>query len=131
MSVLDASALLAWLQDENGALLVSAALDRGAAISILNWTEALSKIANDGKDPDTLTTDLTDAGIDEDTLRIEPITTADAIAIARLRPVTRAQGLSLADRACLTLATRLAVPALTTDHAWEHANVQAEITLIR
>ena len=130
-SVVDASALLAWLQDENGAPIVGAALDAGAAVSIINWTEALSKIADDGKDPEMLMAELAAIGIDERTLWIEPITKADAIAIARMRPATRAQGLSLADRACLALAARLGVPALTTDHAWKHATVDTDVTLIR
>ncbi len=45
--------------------------------------------------------------------------------------MTKPQGLSLADRACLALAARLNVPALTTDHVWTDANVAAEVKLIR
>jgi ribonuclease VapC len=130
-SVLDASALLAWLHDEDGAVLVGAALDAGAAISIVNWTEALSKVAADGREPETLIAQLAEIGIDEHKLSVEPITKTDAILIARLRPATTAQGLSLADRACLTLAARLRIPAITADRAWADVNVDAEVTLIR
>ena len=51
--------------------------------------------------------------------------------IAKLRPITKAQGLSLADRACLVLAARLGVPALTTDRTWADTEVDAEVKLIR
>jgi PIN domain nuclease of toxin-antitoxin system len=64
-------------------------------------------------------------------LRVEPITEADCIEIAKLRAATIKLGLSLADRACLTLAARLGIPALTTDRAWAHAEVDAEVRLIR
>ena len=35
-----------------------------------------------------------------------------------LAPVTRAMGLSLGDRACLALAKRFDLPAITADQAW-------------
>jgi len=53
-SVLDASALLAWLQSEQGADLVVDALAAGTVISVFNWVEALSKIADTGRNPETL-----------------------------------------------------------------------------
>lgn len=62
---------------------------------------------------------------------IEPLTEADCVTVARLRATTRPLGLSLADRACLTLAKRLGVPALTTDRAWADADTGAEIQLVR
>lgn len=64
-------------------------------------------------------------------LSIEPLTAADCVEIAKLRPITKAQGLSLADRACLVLAARLGVPALTADSIWTQAEAPAEIKLIR
>jgi bifunctional DNA-binding transcriptional regulator/antitoxin component of YhaV-PrlF toxin-antitoxin module len=42
----------------------------------------------------------------------------DAATIARLRPLTKAAGLGLGDRACLALAKRLGVPALTAERSW-------------
>jgi PIN domain nuclease of toxin-antitoxin system len=38
---------------------------------------------------------------------------------------------SLADRACLALAERLGVPAVTADREWAKADVAAEVQLIR
>ena len=48
-----------------------------------------------------------------------------AIRAALLLPATRSAGLSLGDRACLALAERSGVPALTADTAWSGV---AEVT---
>ena len=53
-SVLDASALLAYLQDESGAEVVEEALARGSAMSAANWAEVLSKLAEAGQKPETV-----------------------------------------------------------------------------
>ncbi len=37
---------------------------------------------------------------------------------ARLRPLTKQYGLSLGDRACLAVAVKLNVPAVTADKEW-------------
>jgi len=44
---------------------------------------------------------------------------------------TRATGLSLGDRACLALARREELPALTTDQRWARENVGVDVQLIR
>lgn len=122
---------MAWLQDEDGADAVVEAISVGAAISVANWAEILSKVAANGQDPEEIAERLRSTEFAEMSLRIEPITDADCIEIAKLRPKTAAWGLSLADRACLVLATRLGVPALTTDRIWEQADTSAEINVIR
>jgi ribonuclease VapC len=130
-SVLDASALMAHLNDEVGAEVVRQALNERAAISAFNWAEVLTKVAERGGDPELVAGELTAAGLLGDALVIEAVTEADCVEIARLRPVTIGQGLSLADRACLALAARLGVPALTADGVWAQADVGAEVQLIR
>jgi ribonuclease VapC len=114
-SILDASALIAYLHDESGADAVVDAITAGAAVSVVNWAEALSKVAADGDDPqqvsDTLQTSASP-------LLLQPLTDADCVEIARLRPLTKAHGLSLADRACLALAKRLNIPVVTADREW-------------
>jgi ribonuclease VapC len=130
-SVLDASALMAVLHDEDGASVVMEAISEGAAISVANWAEVLSKLAEAGRNPEDASSELRRAEGSRRALTIEPMIAADCIAIARLRPITRAQGLSLADRACLALAQRLRVPALTADREWVAADVEAEVRLIR
>ena len=48
-----------------------------------------------------------------------------------LRSATRSAGLSLGDRACLALAERLGVPALTTDRIWGTLQLGIQIEVIR
>lgn len=130
-SVLDASALTALIRDEDGSSAVVEAIASGAAISVANWAEVLSNAAADGHDPQQVAEQLQKNEFADVALRVEPITEADCIEIAKLRPTTKPQGLSLADRACLALAARLGVPALTADSIWAQAEAPAEVKLIR
>jgi ribonuclease VapC len=122
---------MAILHAEDGASVVIDAIGEGAAVSVVNWAEVLSKLAEAGKDPEIAAAELRRAEGSRRALSIEPLTAADCVAAARLRPITRRQGLSLADRACLALAQRLNVPALTADREWLTADVAAEVRLIR
>jgi PIN domain nuclease of toxin-antitoxin system len=130
-SVVDASALLALVHDEPGAAPVADAIAAGTAISIVNLAEALSKLAEAGKDPDRARSELRAAAGEEGALVIEPLTETDCVEVARLRPRTRELGLSLADRACIALAKRLAVPVVTADRTWAEADLGIEVRLIR
>jgi ribonuclease VapC len=132
-SVLDASALLALIQDEAGASDVEEAVAAGAAISSVNFAEVLTKLGETGTEPGTAATEIARAIAGaRAALRIEPFVSEDAIETARLRPHTRASGLSLADRACLALAARYEVPALTTDRSWSGlTEVGVAVQLIR
>lgn len=127
-SILDASALIALLHDETGADAVVDAIAATAAVSVVNWAEALSKIAADSDDPQLVAARFQAS---ESPLVLEPLTAADCIEIARLRPLTKQHGLSLADRACLALARRLAIPILTADRAWANLAVGVAVQLIR
>jgi ribonuclease VapC len=122
---------MAVLHAEDGASVVIEAIGEGAAVSVVNWAEVLSKLAEAGKDPELAAAELRRAEGSRRALSIEPLTAADCVAVARLRPVTRRQGLSLADRACLSLAERLGVPALTADRKWLEADVVAAVQMIR
>lgn len=130
-SVLDASALLAYLQDEPGAELVASALSRGCQISTVNWAEVMTKADETGTPPDELTRALTERGILGQLLLVVPFDAAQARRVAKLRRSTRAQGLSLADRSCLALAIERGLPALTTDRVWKDLAVGAEIETLR
>jgi PIN domain nuclease of toxin-antitoxin system len=129
--VLDASALLAYLNDETGADLVEEALLSGAAISAVNLAEVLSKLAEVGDDPQSVIENLKRRGLLGSKLAVSPLSEEDAVMIARLYRSTKAHGLSLGDHACLGLALRLRVPALTADRAWSRLKVAVKIEPIR
>lgn len=132
--VLDASALLAYLNAESGADAVEEALGSGARVGIVNWAEVLSKVAEKGGDPGVLEDRLERAGVLGQALEVMTMTRQDALTVGKLRPLTEDAGLSLADRSCLALTIRLGVPALTTDRDWAELDAEAlgaEVRLIR
>jgi PIN domain nuclease of toxin-antitoxin system len=115
--VLDASAILALLQDEPGADRVARVLD-GAVASAVNLSEVACKLADHGMPLDLIQTALGELGLD-----IRPFDTDAAYQVAVLRPLTRAAGLSLGDRACLALAGNLAGVAITADRTWSKLDI--------
>lgn len=123
--VLDASALLALLNDEPGARAVSECLD-GASMSAVNWCETYGKLRGGGVPGAAL-----EAGMAATGITVIPFDTDQAYAAGELLPVGRSAGLSLADRACLSLAQRLGVPAVTADTAWQTVDVDVEVVCIR
>ena len=114
--VLDASALLVYLQRERGHLVVAPVLE-AAAMSAVNLSEVLQKSAA-GVSTAGLQADLQAVG-----LRVYAFDTEDAACAADLWASTRKLGLSLGDRACLALAKRLRLPAYTADRAWAAVSV--------
>jgi PIN domain nuclease of toxin-antitoxin system len=111
VNVLDASAVLAFLLDEDGADQIEAALEAGAACGAANWSEVAQKALAAGRDWQAAAGLLESFG-----LVVEPVTADDGEwAARRWRP---GEGLSLGDRLCLALAARLGVEALTADRAW-------------
>lgn len=130
-AVLDASALLAYLRDEPGAEAVADAVAGGAAISTVNLGEVLSRVADRGADPARVARQMTARGLLDGAITVEAFTSADAVEVGRLRPLTREHGLSLGDRACLALARRLALPAVTADTAWAKLGLELELRQIR
>ena len=115
--VLDASALLVYLQRERGHLVVAPVLE-AAAMSAVNLSEVLQKSAAAGVSTAGLQADLQAGG-----LRVYAFDTEDAACAADLWASTRKLGLSLGDRACLALAKRLRLPAYTADRAWAAVSV--------
>jgi PIN domain nuclease of toxin-antitoxin system len=92
--VLDASALLAYLQREPGYQRVRAVLDGGAVMSAVNLAEVYSKVVAAGLDLDETAAALRALG-----LRVIAFLEPDAYQSALLYRRARALGLSLADRA--------------------------------
>lgn len=130
-SILDASALLAFLHGEPGAEAVAEALTQGALISAVNWAEVLTKLAELGEPPEAVTERLEKMGVLGFALEIQPFDEPQARSVARLREATREHGLSLGDRACLALAERLQLEALTADRAWARLVLEIKIRNIR
>jgi ribonuclease VapC len=130
-TVLDASALLAYLHDEPGAETVADAIAGGTAISAVNLAEVLGRATDGDGDPARLVSQMTDRGLLGGAISVESFTDKDAIEVARLRPQTRARGLSLGDRACIALACRLDLPALTADAAWSRLDLEVTLQQIR
>lgn len=123
--VLDASAILAYLQGEPGADAVEPFVGRACA-SAVNIAEAGSRLADRG-------IDLVDIRRAVLLLCMQIVAFDEALAerTTMLRPATRRSGLSLGDRACLALAHQRRLPALTADRRWEGLDVDVEIRFIR
>jgi ribonuclease VapC len=123
--ILDASALLALINSEPGADIVADAL-AGASISAINLCEVVTKMIAFGMPPEEAWSEAAD---------LVPIVIDFgpelARATAQLRTATRSAGPSLGDRACLALAEKLRLPALTADRSWETLSIGIEIRLIR
>lgn len=125
-SVLDASVMLTFLNDEPGASAASQAFEGEPVMSAVNVSEVASK--------------LVDAGIDAaevrlmlDGLQIEVVAFDEEAAYeaGALRPATRKAGLSLGDRACVALGLRLGVPVVTADRTWRSLSLPVEVVLLR
>ncbi len=130
-TVLDASALLAYLLLEPGWEAVAAALMDPCAISAVNYAETLSKLSDHGQDVEQAADRMRRQGITGAALTISPVDESQARDIARLRRATRGAGFSLADRSCLALAKSLQVPALTADRSWGGLMLGIEVRTIR
>jgi PIN domain nuclease of toxin-antitoxin system len=111
VNVFDASALLAFLQGEDGSALVEQSLNAGGVCGTANWSEVAQKVRAYGRD-----WELARALLCSYDLHLEPVIVADAEQAA----ITWAQGsgLSLADRLCLALGQRLDAIVWTADTGW-------------
>lgn len=123
--VLDASALLAYLQDEPGNQAVEAVLAE-SVMSSVNWAEVAQKSIAAGVVVEGMREDLEALG-----LTLTPFSAEDAEITGRLWLQTRQAGLSLGDRACLSVGMRLNVPVLTCDRLWQTLGLALAIRVIR
>lgn len=123
--ILDASALLALINDEPGGEIVAAAAAT-AAISAVNLAEVAAKLSAAGMS-DLEIEDILE-GYALDVVAFDSVL---AYASAKLYQSTRAAGLSLGDRACLALALQARLPVLTTDRVWSKIRTGGEVRQIR
>ena len=125
--ILDASALLALLNDEPGATKVAEVLGE-ARMSSVNLAEVVSHFIHAG---------MPAAEVDAmlHPLPVEIVAADQGLAhiAGRLRAVTASAGLSLGDRFCMALAKRDGLPAMTADKQWRTVAeaVGTKIQLIR
>jgi ribonuclease VapC len=112
--VLDASALLAYLQHEPGFEKVQKALAGGAVMSTVNVAEVYAKVVARGLPVREIAANLAALG-----LGMVSFTESDAQGSAALHPRTRQLRLSLGDRACIAVGIQLGLPVLSADRAWK------------
>jgi ribonuclease VapC len=124
--VLDASALLAVLNQEPGAEALTPELLSGASISTVNLAEVHGKLVGRGLSPD----DAWEAALGP-VREAVPFTVEHARLVGDLVAQTRPLGLSLGDRACLALGVALKAPVFTADRSWKKLKVGARIHVIR
>ena len=135
MTVLDASAVLALLNDEPGANLVAEALP-SSRLGAANLAEVIGKLVDADVESGRVRGLLTAAGV-----TIEPFTEADAELAGAMRALDGGRaghdrplsgGLSLGDRCCLALTVRSDPPVvLTADRAWADLDLPIRVRLIR
>ena len=124
--LLDASALLAYLQREPGFEAVREALREGAAISAVNLAEVAGKLKARGKDPERIVRRLLAMG-----LEVLPLTLEEALEAGALDPLTRPLGLSLGDRACLAAGKVRGLAVLTADRTWAGVVPGVDVVVVR
>jgi ribonuclease VapC len=124
-NVLDASAVLTVLNGEPGEKKVIPLLTE-SAISAVNLTEVGAKLLEAGMDEGSAQIAVSVLGIGE----VMDFDEQLAWETAKLRPLTKQHGLSLGDRACLALAIRLNVPAITADKQWSKLKI-CKVIVIR
>ncbi len=118
--LLDASAVLAWLQEERGSEVVDEVMDESAIASI-NAAEVIHKLVGQGATPEHAI-----EIVDRMAIPIIEFSSEHLRGMAKLSGV---KGLSLGDRACLAIAQKLDVPAVTSDQVW--ATLSPKVRLIR
>lgn len=123
--VLDASALLALLNEEPGKDLVEEALG-DCSISAVNYCELIGKLIDAGVPDD-------DARHTVDLLNIEIVDFDAKLALraASLCLATKRFGLSLGDRCCLALGIARKATVLTSERNWSKLKIGAKVKLIR
>lgn len=117
MNVFDSSALLAFVQQEQGAGEVEVALEAGGVCSAANWSEVAQKCLEQG------TWDRYRGVLLSYPLSVSPVSRSDAEEAARMW--IQKPSLSLADKICLALGKSNGAAVLTADQQWaDHPGVR-------
>ncbi|MGH8611688.1 MAG: type II toxin-antitoxin system VapC family toxin [Gammaproteobacteria bacterium] len=126
MPVLDASAVLAYLQQEPGMDVVRNAMQEGSTINTVNLAEVCAKLKGRGVEPRPIVERLKALGLD-----VTAFSEEDAMCSGEMVPMTQPLELALGDRACLASCRRLSAAALTAEKAWARLELGIEVRLIR
>ena len=123
MSVLDTSAVLAMLYEEEGAEEARNASGAGS-ISQVNVAEVLTDLLRSGY------RDVADAmsTFDDLQLRVRSVYEAHVLRVAELKQV---RGLSLGDCFCIALGEATGEPLVTADRQWATLDLAVPVELIR
>lgn len=124
--VLDASAVLAVLNEEPGSDAVIQFIATGAVVSTVNLSEIVTKLSERGMPEEIIRETLASLSI-----IISDFDRTVAYKAGLLRLSTKQWGLSLGDRACLALAQHLKLPAVTADKVWGNLSLPIDIRIIR
>lgn len=123
--VIDASALLAILNQESGAEQWTDAVVDGV-MSAVNLSEVIARLADAAMPEEDIR-----KVIEPLDLEIAPFDSPQAWTAGLLRSATKAAGVSLGDRACLALGRTMKLPVLTADQAWQSLRVGVQVKLLR
>lgn len=123
--VIDASALLAILNQESGAEQWTDAVIDGV-MSAVNLSEVIARLADAAMPEEDIR-----KVIEPLDLEVAPFDSHQAWTAGLLRSATKAAGLSLGDRACLALGRTMKLPVLTADQAWKSLRVGVQVKLLR
>ncbi|AIL13694.1 PIN domain-containing protein [Candidatus Paracaedibacter symbiosus] len=124
--ILDASALLALIHQEQGADIVKPLL-KEALMSAVNVSEVLTALQRTDILPKEALSSISDI-----IQTIIPFDTEQAQLAAELSPLTKSKGLSLGDRACIALGQKMQIPIYTADIIWGEVQLEnVDIRLIR
>jgi PIN domain nuclease of toxin-antitoxin system len=124
--VLDASAILAVINQEPGHERLTPHLLGDAVGSAVNLAEVHVKLVRSGWTSDEAWEDATSPVRDVVSFNEEHARIAGDL-IAETRPL----GLSLGDRACLALARALKAPVYTADRTWKNLKLKIPVKVIR
>lgn len=122
--VLDASALLALIDNEPGAAMVAEHLHR-SIMSSVNVSEVAAVLDFAGFQEHEIATTLGNL-----VHNVEAFDYAQALQAGFLRKKTQSLGLSFGDRACIALAQQKNLPVMTADKAWQQLK-EVSVVVIR
>jgi PIN domain nuclease of toxin-antitoxin system len=124
--VFDASAMLALIQNERGAEMLTDEIMERAVASTVNLAEVQSKLVKASNDPDRAWLAALSS-----ISTVKPYTSEQARIAGDLIAQTEKYGLSLGDRSCLALAITLKAEVYTTEQVWRNLKVGVPIHVIR